>query len=319
MMAKCPLKFCRRVFRAPLLLLLLVPLGCQSIPSRTAAATPVPPIVPVVSWTNGELRDGEVTRADLRLPRDLVDSSGSLLVEGRLLGRKFLFYPAGEDRNFYFYSAIVGVNFGTPPGEKPVSITIKRGMPKSELNLPSKLIVVRGQYPEETIGVQPKHVQPSAKEIRRLKKEGSELGRIYRGSSPKRLWDGAFQMPMSSALTSPFGTKRVYNGQMQSFHQGVDFKAAEGTPVFSAAAGKVVLAKDLFLTGNTVIIDHGFEVFTIYAHLSRLHVEPGSMVPKGQLLGLSGMTGRASGPHLHFGARVLGSKVSPLSLIQAIQ
>ena len=274
---------------------------------------------PVVSWVNGTLKDGEVARLDVLLPQSFSENGKSVKIEGRAMGKRFDFFPAEPAAAGLRYSAIVGVNFGTPAGEKPVVITVRRAGSAKKIQLFSKLVVVPGEYPSETISVRPNHVSPSRQELQQLKRERAELGRIYKSSSRTRLWTGPFQMPMSSQLTSPFGTRRVYNGLMQSFHQGVDFKAAEGTPVLAAGAGKVVLAKNLFLTGNTVIVDHGVDVFTVYAHLSALNARPGEMIPQGHLLGLSGMTGRASGPHLHWGAKVLGSRVNPLSLVQVVQ
>jgi murein DD-endopeptidase MepM/ murein hydrolase activator NlpD len=126
-------------------------------------------------------------------------------------------------------------------------------------------------------------------------------------------------LPIDSKVTSIYGTKRTFNGEMRSFHQGLDLRAKTGTPVRAPAGGTVVLAKDLFFTGNTVILDHGYGIFTIYAHMSKLGVKKGEKVNVKQQLGLSGATGRASGPHLHWGAQVNKSKVNPLELTRVMQ
>jgi murein DD-endopeptidase MepM/ murein hydrolase activator NlpD len=118
------------------------------------------------------------------------------------------------------------------------------------------------------------------------------------------------------AVTSSFGSRRVYNGIQSSAHTGLDFKAPKGTPIYAASRGRVALAKNLFFTGNTVILDHGYGVLTLYAHMSKLKVKKGQMVEGGHLLGLSGMTGRVTGPHLHWMAIIHKQKVNPIGLTQ---
>ena len=158
----------------------------------------------------------------------------------------------------------------------------------------------------------------SIERMKRIKKEAAEIGRLYRSPRMIKDWQGAFEFPIQSAVTSQFGTRRVFNGEMKSFHQGLDLKAPEGTPIAAPAGGKVVLAKDLYMTGNTIILDHGYGLFTIYAHMSVMRAKLGTLVKKGELLGLSGMTGRASGPHLHWGAVVHLLKVNPMDLIRVL-
>ena len=135
----------------------------------------------------------------------------------------------------------------------------------------------------------------------------------------EKYWKGSFQVPINSAVTSTFGNKRIFNGEMKSFHQGLDLRAAMGTPIHAASGGVIVLAKNLFMTGNTVLIDHGYGIFTVYAHMSKLQVKKGQEVKPGETLGLSGMTGRASGPHLHWGAVINRFKVNPTDLTTVLQ
>ena len=100
------------------------------------------------------------------------------------------------------------------------------------------------------------------------------------------------------------------------WHAGIDFRAPQGAPVHASNRGRVMLARDLFFTGNTVVIDHGFGLFTLYVHLSKLAVRRGAMVDKGQQIGQVGMTGRATGPHLHFAARVADARIDPEALLE---
>ncbi|MBN1285008.1 MAG: M23 family metallopeptidase [Anaerolineae bacterium] len=135
---------------------------------------------------------------------------------------------------------------------------------------------------------------------------------IYSRNTPMRYWDGPLAMPVKDQITSPFGVFRVYNNSLTGRHTGQDIRAAKSTPVYASAPGIVVLAESLDIRGNTVIIDHGWGVFTSYCHFSEILVEPGQSVQTGDLLGMSGNTGRSAGPHLHWELAVAGTWVDPL-------
>jgi murein DD-endopeptidase MepM/ murein hydrolase activator NlpD len=180
------------------------------------------------------------------------------------------------------------------------------------------LQIVDGNYHEEKLKVSPKHVAPKKKDLIRIEKEQKEIGLLYKKIREEREWKGPFGFPIQSIVTSPYGGKRLFNGQLQSSHQGLDLRAKMRTPILAPTGGTVVLAKELFFTGNTVILDHGYGLFTIYAHMSKLKVKRGDVVTTGKLLGLSGMTGRASGPHLHWGAVLRAVKLDPLDLTRVI-
>ncbi len=173
-----------------------------------------------------------------------------------------------------------------------------------------------GTYPAERLAVAPRTVAPKLEDMKRIKNEQQQIAKIYATVSSQRLWSGPFVLPVDSVFTSVYGAYRVYNSQKQSPHLGLDLRARVGTPIKTPAPGKVVLAKDLFFTGNTVILDHGLGFFTIYAHLSKLQVKVGQVVNTGENLGLSGATGRVSGPHLHWGAVIQRVKVNPEVLLQ---
>jgi len=261
-----------------------------------------------------QVADGGLARIRLKM------SEAVTAVRGRIDKGEFEFYPlaTGDAAPSVLFEALLGVPFGREPGSYPVSVevTLAEGG-KRELAL--QIPVISGNYASETLSVDPRHVKPDAAALKRIQKESAEIGRIYRKPRKAREWSGAFALPIQSPITSPFGTKRIFNGDMKSFHQGLDLKAAIGTPIQSPAGGTVVLAKDLYMTGNTVILDHGFGLFTVYAHMSEFSVKPGEAVLKGTVLGLSGMTGRASGPHLHWGAVVHRAKVNPLDLVQLLK
>ena len=208
--------------------------------------------------------------------------------------------------------------FAVPFGQEP-------GIQKVVLSGPGQLVreiqfeVVDGKYASEVLKVDPKFTKLSPKVEARIKRESRLVGAIYERSEQRRYWKGPFVLPIKSRVTSQFGNKRMFNGELKSFHSGLDLQAPVATPVRAPAAGKVVLTKALFLTGKTVILDHGYGLFTSYAHLNSTRVKVGQVVAQGKILGLSGMTGRASGPHLHWGAIVHHSKINPVDLVEELR
>lgn len=178
--------------------------------------------------------------------------------------------------------------------------------------------VVQGSYKKESIQVSPSKAKPNPKNQERIKKEREEANAIYNNYSQKRLWDSTFMLPMQSKITSSYGNARVFNGEIKSYHSGTDFRAAIGTEIFASNRGKVVIAKDRFLAGGSVVLDHGEGVFSMYYHCSAIKVKVGEIVEKGDLIAFSGATGRVSGPHLHFGILVRGVQVDPLDFIAQV-
>jgi murein DD-endopeptidase MepM/ murein hydrolase activator NlpD len=165
--------------------------------------------------------------------------------------------------------------------------------------------------------VEEKYVELNPKDLARANREAKEINTIYASTLKEMLWTGPFTLPIPGETSGRnFGHRRVFNGEPRAPHNGSDLRAATGTPIHSSNRGRVVLAKNLFFTGNTVIVDHGLGVILLYAHLSRIDVKVGDMVDKGQLLGLSGATGRVTGPHLHWGLRIQGARVDPFTLVQ---
>lgn len=171
-------------------------------------------------------------------------------------------------------------------------------------------------FPSETLNVDMKRVVYSKKDMKRIQKEQNKLNKIYKNYLKGPIFESPFISPIESTITSYYGTQRVYNNVKKSQHLGTDFRAAIGTPIYAANAGKVVLSENLFFTGNTVIIDHGLGLFTIYGHLSVLKAKLGDYIPKQGLVGKAGMTGRVTGPHLHWGVKVHGEWVDGMSLLE---
>lgn len=180
------------------------------------------------------------------------------------------------------------------------------------------LKVVDGNYKSEVINVKPSKFKPPKSRVERTKKEYSDAMKVYNSKSEKLYWSEDFIYPLNSKITSNFGTKRVYNGELKSYHSGTDFRAKNNTPIIASNSGIVRIAQNRFYAGNSIIIDHGHGVYSCYFHLNKMNFKVGDFIKKGEVLGLSGNTGRSTGPHLHFAFRIHGIQVDPLQAIEAL-
>ncbi|QQF51643.1 M23 family metallopeptidase [Campylobacter fetus subsp. venerealis] len=178
--------------------------------------------------------------------------------------------------------------------------------------------LVKKDYKQEKITVSESKVKPPQSVMKRIDKERREAQQIYKTVSKGLFFNDKFISPMNSFITSDFGTARVFNGLVKSYHGGTDFRAAVGESVIAANSGIVKIAKDRYYAGKSVVIDHGSGIYTQYYHLSDIVVKVGQKVNKGDILGLSGDSGRVSGPHLHFGVIINNVQVNPLDFISKI-
>ena len=175
--------------------------------------------------------------------------------------------------------------------------------------------VTRFDYPVQRLTL-PKHmVDLSPSDLERVRRENREMARLWKSRGPRR-----FELPLGAPLDplpegGRFGNRRIINGSPRSPHGGADYSADEGVPVRAAADGTVVLVADHFFGGNAVFVDHGDGLVTQYFHLSRVDVAQGASVSRGDRVGAVGATGRATGPHLHFGTRFRGARVDPKLLL----
>jgi murein DD-endopeptidase MepM/ murein hydrolase activator NlpD len=185
----------------------------------------------------------------------------------------------------------------------------------SNLREALELAVTRTTFPTTVLRVDPRFTAPSPEEMVRVEKEREQLARIYKNTQTGWFAAGEFIRPLKGGVSSPFGVLRLFNDTVHSRHRGVDLRSPPGAPVRAANAGEVVFARSLFFGGDTVIIDHGRGLFTSYCHLSEITTSEEKRVEKGALVGKVGATGRATGPHLHWGARIAGTPVDPLSLL----
>ncbi len=222
----------------------------------------------------------------------------------------------GSDLSFSFdaansrWSALAGIDLDTKPGE--YRIRVDRGDVRA-----SRLVQVHArQFRVRRLRVPDTFVNPPPEALVQIDNDNKALAEAYAQRTPQR-WSGGFALPVDGAPTSNFGTRSYYNGRARSPHAGVDFTSEPGTPIRASNHGAVALAAPLYFTGNTVIIDHGARLFSVFAHLSEFQVKAGEVVMPDTIVGLVGATGRVTGPHLHWSVRLNGARVDPLSLVAA--
>jgi murein DD-endopeptidase MepM/ murein hydrolase activator NlpD len=214
------------------------------------------------------------------------------------------------------WRALVGIDLDVTLGDHVV--TIEAVSEDGTERASHTLSVAEKTFRTRNLTVDSAFVNPPASTQARIQREAVELSRIWRESSPTRLWSGGFVRPVPHDANSAFGTRSVFNGQPRSPHGGADFLSPAGVPVAAPNAGRIVLAEDLYYTGGTVVIDHGLGLVSLFAHLSAFDVEEGDLVNTGDVVGRVGATGRVTGAHLHWTLRLGGTRVDPLSLLAVL-
>ena len=212
------------------------------------------------------------------------------------------------------YEGLIGIDMDTQPSTYEMKIVATDG--GSDIHLSNlSLKVEKVDFGIQKLSLPSSMVDLDRKTLERVHKEERRLNSLFRAFREERLWRGAFIRPVEGELSVAFGLSRIINGQRRSPHTGVDLRAEEGTPVLACNSGIVVLVEPLFFSGKSVILDHGWGFYSMYFHLSEVLVKEGNRVGKGAILGRVGSTGRSTGPHLHWGIRMNGARVDPLSLL----
>lgn len=232
-------------------------------------------------------------------------------LSGRWLGHDIPFTFDAKQRAWF---ALAGASLETKPDIYPLELSSETaaGMP---LTYKQRITVQRQRYPKVTLTVPGQYTAPSPGELRQIEADKKVKAEVLQTISPAQEWRGAFAAPVNAPISGVFGVQRVFNGSVQSTHQGLDFRVTTGTPVAAVNTGKVLLARPMFFEGNFVVLDHGQGLLTLYLHLSKFSVTEGETVEKGQSIGLSGGTGRATGPHLHLAVRWQGVYLNPATLL----
>ncbi len=260
---------------------------------------------PTLEISPAKPRQGQIVLVTLRSASPL---PAATLFDGE---REIPMEPSEQGR---IQRALLGIDFDSATGKREIRVSAPG--PDGERTVAKTFIVSSGKFPTQTLKVAPAYVEPPPEELDRIARDREKVKRVYQEPDTARLFASAFRRPVASSSTGSFGVRRVFNGKPRSPHDGVDLAAPEGEPVVAAARAVVALAEDLYFSGGTVILDHGGGLFTFYFHLSAIDVREGETVAAGQKIGAVGATGRATGPHLHWGARLHGARVNPLDLLK---
>lgn len=223
-------------------------------------------------------------------------------------------YDMGPERDPKQKMTFIGLDLGMKPGDYPLEIKLHYKDGRTE-RIVKFLTIERKEFPVKKLWVDERFVIPPPEAMERIRRESALLNAVYVNYETQWLGEGSFIVPSEGEALPNFGERRVFNNKPRSQHSGVDISSPFGAPVVASNSGKVVLAGDLYYAGKTVIINHGLGVFTLYCHFSKIRVKRNEMVKKGDVIGEIGATGRATGPHLHWGVKVSGNRIDPLSLL----
>ena len=269
------------------------------------AATPAKSQSAAVSWSPAVVEAG----SPVLIRVEAADAAG---VDGEWLGRKIEFFRRAGGQE-WFALAGVDVEGATGPSTLRISMRLSGGGVR---DLSRTVEIHPAHYRTGSLTVAPKFVEPGPEALEQIKAESQLKAKVFAASAQEPLWGASFRAPVTASPTDSFGTRRTFNGKLASIHKGMDFRAATGTPVHAGNSGMVVLARPLYYEGNCVVIDHGLGLFTLSMHLSRIDVREGQRVTTGERLGLSGATGRVTGPHLHWAVRWQGAYLDPAKLLR---
>jgi murein DD-endopeptidase MepM/ murein hydrolase activator NlpD len=256
-----------------------------------------------ISARSRSLQPGELVVLSIALP----EASGP--IKARAFDRDVAVYPDGERG----WRALVGIDLDVKPGT--YAVTIDAGAGASRMHGSYDLQIASRTFRTRRLTVNEAFVTPPPSERARIEREAALLAGVWNAPAAQRLWTSPFVRPVPQEANSAFGTRSIFNGKPRNAHGGADFLSPAGTPIQAPNAGRVAVARNLYYSGNTVIIDHGLGLFSMLAHLSAIDVHEGDRVTPGQLLGRVGATGRVTGPHLHWAVRASGARIDPLSLL----
>ena len=297
-------------YRCGLLLIVIVlavPLLATAEGSTLRAATVAKTGVAklwTIRWQPALLVNGAPIAFDVAPPVRLSQLSA------KWLGHQVWFSYDAVSKVWY---GIAGVSLETRPGTYALELTGTTSQ-GAAVSFTRKIMVRAANYPSIKVTVAKRFTEPSPAQLERIHQDKTIKQDVFQHTDPDREWSGKFLAPVVAPVSDAFGTRRTFNGKVQSMHQGLDYGVPTGTPVSAANAGIVLLAGPLYFEGNCVVLDHGQGLLTLYLHLSEIKVKQGERVAAGREIGRSGGTGRATGPHLHFAVRWQGVYLNPATL-----
>jgi murein DD-endopeptidase MepM/ murein hydrolase activator NlpD len=258
-----------------------------------------------VQWQPQVLTNGSPVLFEIKA------SAKAQAISGLWMGHRVSFFRSTTNKGWYGLAAIP---LTTKAGSYELRVT--ETLASGAIELTRRIRVTNAPYPKITVKVAKKFTEPSADQLTAISADKGLKANIFGTVTADRLWAGQFVAPVSDPVSDIFGTARVFNDQVQSRHQGLDFAAPPGTEVHAINSGVVILARPMFFEGNCVVIDHGQGLLSLYLHLSGFKVKEGDQVQTGETVALSGGTGRATGPHLHLAIRWQGVYLSPAILLK---
>ena len=256
-----------------------------------------------VIWDPPQPRAGDVARMRIQ------GAPAGATIDAHLDGRPLHVYSTAHG-----HAALAGIDMDTTTGKLPWQVVVP-GEPARSVS--GELPITARTYDVQHLTVAPGMVELDPATEKRAVEEIERMRTLYRAVSGARLWTGSWLRPVPGEKPGTgFGARRVINGKPRAPHSGIDFPAAVGTPIVAANRGRVALVGDFFFPGRLVILDHGLGLYTLYFHLDTISVREGDLLERGQTLGTVGMTGRVTGPHLHFGAQIGASRIDPAVLLE---
>jgi murein DD-endopeptidase MepM/ murein hydrolase activator NlpD len=261
---------------------------------------------PGVSWQPAKLVPGSPVLFQVSPSKRIGD------VTAQWFGHEVTFFRAADASGWY---GIAAVPLETTPGtfELVLNETLANG---TSIAVHKKVRIARALYPKIAAKVAKQFTEPSPNQLKEISADKGVKQQTFASKNPQKLWDGTFVAPVSASISDVFGTERVFNKEVLSRHQGLDYAVPSGTPVGAINRGTVLLARSLYFEGNCVIIDHGQGLLSLYLHLSEFRTKEGDEVQPHQIIGLSGGSGRATGPHLHLAVRWQGIYLDPATLLK---
>ncbi len=224
--------------------------------------------------------------------------------EGTFNGKKIYFNPSKDS-----LKAIVPVDLFTEPGKYDLDISANGS------TLHQAVEIIKKEYELQRLTLPKDMVELSPENEARVEREQKKMAAVWPNESARQ-WSGDFTNPLEGEIITPFGVRRIINSIPKNPHSGVDVAGKNGDRIRAPNDGVVRLIDTQFFSGKSLVLDHGQGIYTMFFHLSKVLVRPGQKVKKGMVIALVGSTGRATGPHLHWGVRVQGARVDPLELIK---
>ena len=258
-----------------------------------------------VSFSSHDLKQGEVLLVNVD------DISGISTLSGTMFNKPVNFYKNSTGKK---YTALVGIDMDTQPDRYKLTLNLEDRKGKKTMK-GYRIRVKPANFGTQKLTLPPSKVTLDEETLKKVEIEKEKIGKVWDIFTEGRLWDGKFIPPVAGNMSDNFGLRRIINGEQKSPHTGFDVDASEGAPVQASNSGRAIFTDDQFFSGKTLIRGHGLGLFTMYFHLSEILVTDGANVKKGEVIAKVGKTGRATGPHLHWGVRLNGARINPLSLI----